>query len=305
MKRFALLLVSLCLLHLVVVTAVAADAPRLTLGKPFACSDYGGGKVCLVDADGKITWQIAAAGAQDAWVLPNGNILFCHVLGVKEVTREKEVVWEYKSAAGNEIHACQPLPDGKVMVAESGPMQIIEVDRQGQITKTVKLTSKTTNAHLQMRGARKLANGNYLVGQYGDGAVREYDSTGKIVWEFSQEQAFSAIRLPDGNTLISTTDMHSIIEVDPDGKVVWELNENDLPGNPLRSVAGMQRLPNGNTLVCNWGGHGHIGEQPQIFEVTRDKKVVGEIFDFKQFGTISTIFIMTLDGDPANFELLR
>lgn len=305
MKRFALLLVSLCLLHLVAVTAVAADAPRLTLGKPFACSDYGGNKICLVDADGKITWQIAAAGAQDVWILPNGNILFCHVLGVKEVTREKEVVWEYKSAAGNEIHACQPLPDGKVMVAESGPMQIIEVDRQGQITKTLKLTSKTTNVHLQMRGARKLANGNYLVGQYGDSAVREYDPTGKIVWEFSQEQAFSAIRLPDGNTLISTTDMHSIIEVDPDGKVVWELNENDLPGNPLRSVAGMQRLPNGNTLVCNWGGHGHIGEQPQIFEVTRDKKVVGEIFDFKQFGTISTIFLMTLDGDPTNFELLR
>ena len=59
-----------------------------------------------------------------------------------------------------------------------------------------------------------------------------------------------------------------------------EVKENDLPGNPLRFVAGLQRLPNGNTLICNWGGHGFIGQQPQICEITRDKQVVGEIYDF-------------------------
>ena len=92
---------------------------------------------------------------------------------------------------------------------------------------------------------------------------------------------------------------------DAQGKTVWEVGENDLPGNPLRFVAGMQRLPNGNTVVCNWGGHGHVGQQPQIFEVTRDKKVVGEVFDFKQFGTLSGVFILGLEGDPTQFEILR
>jgi hypothetical protein len=285
--------------------AAPKTAPRLTLGKPFACADYGGGKICLVDKDGKITWQYPAAGPQDVWVLPNSNILFSHVKGAKEVTRNKEVVWEYTTDPANEVHACQPLPDGLVMIAESGPMQIVEVNRQGQIVKRVRLQTECKNTHLQMRCARKLANGHYLVGQYEDGVVREYDAMGHVVREIPQTMAFSGIRLANGNTLIAAGDAHRIVEVDGDGKVVWEINENDLPGNPLRFVAGMQRLPNGNTVVCNWGGHGFVGQQPQIFEVTRDKRVVGEIFDFAQFGTISGVFVLNVKGDPANYEIQR
>jgi len=141
--------------------------------------------------------------------------------------------------------------------------------------------------------------------QYGDGVVREYGPTGGIVREIPQKMAFGGIRLPNGNTLIATGDAHRIIEVDSEDKVVWEIKENDLPGNPLRFVAGLQRLPNGNTLVCNWGGHGHIGQQPQIFEVTRDKKVVGEVFDFTQFKTISGVFAIGLSGDATKYEILR
>ncbi len=294
----------------VVHAATAADTTnrgtsRLTLRKAFACADYGGNKICLVDEAGKITWQCPAARPQDVWVLPNGNILFSHLKGATEITRQKEVVWEYKTAEHDEVHACQPLPDGMVMIAESGPMRIIEVDREGKIVKVVKLTSGCKHTHRQMRCARKIANGNYIVGQYADGVVREYGLTGDIVREIPQKMAFGGIRLPNRNTLIATGDAHRIIEVDPEDNVVWEIRENDLPGNPLRFVAGMQRLPNGNTLVCNWGGHGYIGQQPQIFEVTRDKKVVGEVFDFTQFKTVSGVFAIGLTGDATKYEILR
>ncbi len=305
MIRFAL-----CLLLLSLQTAQAAPPKqtgpkKLTLGKPFACADYGGNKVCLVDAQGKITWQHPAARPQDVWVLPNGNILFSHLKGATEVTREKEVVWKYETAEGNEVHAAQPLPDGHVMVAESGPMQLVEVDRDGKVVKTVKLKTDQKRTHHQMRCARKTAAGNYLVGQYGDGVMREYGPTGKIVREIPHKMAFSGIRLPGGNTLIAAGDTHRLLEVDTDGKVVWEVNEDDLPGNPLRFVAGLQRLPNGNTLICNWGGHGYVGQQPQIVEITPDKKVVGEIYDFDQFGTLSGVFLLDLDQDATNFEVLR
>ena len=156
-----------------------------------------------------------------------------------------------------------------------------------------------------MRGARKLANGNYLVGQWSDAVVREYGPTGDIVREFPHQMAYGGVRLPNGNTLIATGDRHRIVEVDGHGKTVWEINENDLPGNPLRFVAGMQRLANGNTVVCNWGGHGHIGQQPQIFEVTRDKKVVGEFFDNVQFLTIAGVYLMDVTRDPTKYEILR
>jgi cephalosporin-C deacetylase-like acetyl esterase len=285
--------------------AKADTIPVHSLGKAFACADYGGNKVCLVDQQGRITWQYPAKRPQDIWVLPNGNILFSHLKGAIEVTRDKKIVWEFKTSGDNEIHACQPLPAGKVMVAESGPMRIIEIDRDGEITREVKLTTQCKRAHGQMRCARKIASGNYIVGQYSDNVVREYDPSGKIVREIPQRMAFGGIRLPNGNTLVATGDAHRIIEVDENNKVVWEIKENDLPGNPLRFIAGMQRLPNGNTLVCNWGGHGHVGEQPQIFEVTRDKKVVGEILDFERFGTLTGVFLLGLDGDAANFEVHR
>ncbi len=194
---------------------------------------------------------------------------------------------------------------GMVMIAESGPMRIIEVDRQGNITKEVKLTTKCRGAHGQMRCARKTAKGTYIIGQYSEGLVREYDDTGRIIREIKQKPAFGGIRLPDGNTLIATGDGHRIYEIDKDDNVVWEIKEHELPGNPLRFIAGMQRLPNGNTLVCNWGGHGHVGKQPQIFEVTRDKKVVGEIYDYKQFSTLSGVFLIGIKADPTKFEVLR
>jgi outer membrane protein assembly factor BamB len=271
----------------------------------FITTDYGGNKVCVVGADGKIEWSYPARRPQDAWLLPNGNILLTQVHAVQEVTPDKKVAWEYKTAKGNEIHACQPLPDDLVMIIESGPFRIIEVDRDGKIAKEVKLQTKQKRAHGQNRNCRKLANGNYLVGQYSDQVIREYDPTGKIVWEFKHKNAFGGIRLKNGNTLISTGDAHRVVEVDPKGNVVWEIRENELPGNPLRFVAGMQRLANGNTLICNWGGHGHVGQQPQIVEVSRDKKVVSELWDDQQFKTISGVFVIGEKGDVRNFGLTR
>jgi len=294
------------LLSIVCAVAVAAEPKKTsTLGYKFITCDYGGNKVCVVGADGKIEWSFPAQRPQDAWLLPNGNILLTHIKGVQEVTPDKKIAWEYKTAPKNEVHACQPLADDLVMIIESGPFRIIEVDRAGKIVKEVKLITRSKGAHGQNRNARKLANGNYLVGQYSDRVVREYDPTGKIVWEFQHKCAFGGIRLKNGNTLISTGDAHRVVEVDPKGAVVWEITENEIPGNPLRFVAGMQRLANGNTLICNWGGHGKVGQQPQIFEVSRDKKVVNELWDDKQFKTISGVFVVGEKGDVRNFGLTR
>ena len=107
---------------------------------------------------------------------------------------------------------------------------------------------------------------------------------------------------PDGKRL---SRKRRTIEVDPNDKIVWRIDENDLEGNPLRFVAGLHRLPNGNTVVCNWGGHGHVGQQPQIFEVTPDKKVVWQVYDYKKFSTISNIQVLDVKGDATKGEILR
>ncbi len=178
------------------------------------------------------------------------------------------------------------------MIAESGPMRILEVDRQGKTLKEIKLQSAETHKHRQMRCCRKLPNGHYLVGQYFDGVIREYDEQGAVVGDIKHSDAHAGLRLPGGNTLCSFGDAHRLVEYDAQGKVVWSVEENDLPGCPLRFVGPAWRLPNGNTIICNWAGHGYVGKQAQLVEVTTDKKVVGELFDYTRFGTISGFFVM-------------
>ena len=91
------------LLSAILFLGFAGAAPLLAadpIQHRFLCSDYSGGKVCIVGADGKIEWEFPAKTPQDCWMLPNGNVLFSHRSGAKEVTLQKEVVWEYKGPEG-------------------------------------------------------------------------------------------------------------------------------------------------------------------------------------------------------------
>ena len=58
-------------------------------------------------------------------------------------------------------------------------------------------------------------------------------------------------------------------------------------------------------MVSNWGGHGHVGQQPQVFEVTPEKKLVWQVFDNRQFRLITTVHLLDVPGDPAKGEILR
>lgn len=274
----------------------------------FLCTDSGGGNVALVSEDGKIEWQHACEHPQDCWVLANGNFLFCHKGGALEMTRDNKTVWEYKAPAEAEVHACQPLADGRVLVVECGTSRILEIDRAGKIAKEIKLPMPPASVHLhdQYRGVRKTAAGHYLVCRKGEHRIEELDTDGKVLRSIPVPgDVHEAVLLPDGHLLVDLGDGHRIIELDQNEKVVWQIEENELPGNPLRLIAGCQRLPNGNTIFCNYLGHGHTGEQPHVFEVTRDKKVVWTFADHTHFKTINQIQVLDVPGDPSKGEILR
>src|SRR6185436_6092410 len=253
-------------------------------------------RLAIVAPDGTLEWEIKVSAIHDAHILPNGNILLQQGwTKIQEVTPDKKTVWEYDAAKMNgnegkpvEVHAFQRLDNGLTMIVESGPARIIEVDREGKIQHEIKLKVNHPNPHSDTRLVRKITGGHYLVAHESDGAVREYDASGKIVWEyevplFGKERkaghgpeafgnsVFSASRLPNGNTLIGGGNGHCVLEVTPQKEIVWRVEQNDLPGITLAWVTCVERLPNGNTLV----GNCHAGpENPQFIEVTRDKKVV-------------------------------
>ena len=288
-------------------TFLAVTSPARA-GHPFICADSYAGKVCVVSADGKIEWEYACKHPQDCWRLPNGNYLFCHAGGGLEMTPDKKIVWEYKAPEKTEVHACQPLPDGRVLLVECGPSRLVEVDRAGKIAKEIKLVPPPASVglHDQFRGVRKTKAGHYLVCRKGEHLVQELDTDGGSLRQIKVPGAVhEVVSLADGHLLITCGDGHKVIELDANEKVVWELNENDLPGHPLRLMAGCQRLPNGNTVFCNYLGHGHLGEQPHVFELTRDKKVVWEFADQTHFKTINQIQLLDVPGDVTKSEVLR
>lgn len=277
--------------------------------RPILCCDYGSGKITILSATGEIEWQEEAKNPQDCWRMPNGNILFAYVGGAKEITRDHKLVWEYKAPTDVKVecHACQPLPDGNVLIVECGTSRIIEVDRAGKIAKEIKLVTKdTVKLHNQFRGTRKTRDGHYLVCFKGESKIVELDGEGKVLREIPVPgDPHEVVPLPNQNLLITCGDGHKVVEIDPAGKSVWELNENDLPGNTLRLMAGCHRLPNGNTLFANYLGHGHLGEQPQFFELTPDKKIVWTFEDKGRFKTINQLMALDDPGDVTQGEVLR
>jgi hypothetical protein len=265
--------------------------------------------VFIVGESGEIEWSYDAETPNDVWALPNGNLLFNSGRSVKEVTRDKKVVFSYESAS--DIYACQRLANGNTFIGECSAGRLLEVRPAGRIVKQVRLLPEGQDGgHAYMRNARRLDNGNYLVAHYGAGVVREYDPNGKPVWEVAAPGGpHSVVRLPDGNTLIASADSGGatarVFEVSRDGKTVWEVRGDELPGISLKFMAGLQRLLNGNTVMCNWLGHGQFGKAPHIIEVTRAKQVVWTFADHKNMRTVSSIQLLDSPGDAVRGTVLH
>jgi hypothetical protein len=277
--------------------AQTAAAPvDSTPGHAFVCTDYTQGKVFIVSREGKVEWEYGpATNCNDVWMLPSGNLLFNTGHGVQEVTREKKVVFEYQSQS--EIFACQRLANGNTFIGECDSGRLLEVEPSGKVAKELRLLpTGQDGGHSFMRNARRLDNGNYLVALFGQKVVREYDPQGKVVREIPAAGGpHSVVRLPNGNTLISCGDAKGgskVFEVDSSGQTVWQVQGDELPGVSLKFMAGLQRLPNGNTVMANWLGHNQFGKAPHLIEVTRDKKVVWTFADHQTMKTVSSVQLL-------------
>jgi outer membrane protein assembly factor BamB len=304
MRFFQSAIVVLTCLLALTVPASPAQEPATCAGYRVLAADKG--HVAIVSDTGEVEWETPTkADVHDLSLLPDGNVLFLYSPAkVVEMNRDKQVVWEYEAKPKNaqvprvEVHAFQRLADGTTMVAESGNGRIVEVDRAGKIVYEVPLTLDKPDPHRETRMVRKLENGHYLVCHEGDGKVREYDRHGKVVWTYALDlggrprsdghgpeghgvEVYGAIRLKSGNTLIAGGNNNRVLEVTTEGKIVWSLDQRELPGITLAWLTTLHALPNGNIIV----GNCHAGpENPQLFEVTREKKVVWKFRDFKTFG---------------------
>jgi len=275
------------------------------------------GRLSIVSETGKIEWSMNWGGIHDIHSLDNGNIFTHRGTELCEIEiNSKKVVWEFDCKKlfpdiKIEVHSFLPQSNGDVIVAVSGAGKIIRINRKGEILKQFVMKLLTPHPHKDSRLMRSAPNGNLIVSHEGDGYVREYTVEGELVWEYPipmfgrtaagghgvesfGNSVFSALRLDNGNILICTGNGHSIIEVTPEKEIVWSLHQNELEGIQLAWVTTMEVLPNGNRIF----GNCHAGpENPQLIEITPDKKVVWSFKDFDNFGnSLSNSMLLSAQG---------
>jgi hypothetical protein len=281
-----------CLLLVSTQATLAEDAP--TKPRRLMFFEYGrnGNRFVELGLDGKIVHEFKPLSTAVIFqALPDGHVVYAYggkPTGVVEVDREGKTVWNYISSCP-QVLGCERLANGNTLVAEQGPCQAVEVDRQGKIVHTTPLTTSEKPFHLQVRNIHKLENGNILAAHEGEGAIRECSPDGRIVWEFKNvAKTADARRLPNGNTLIAGGTTKRIFEVTPAGKTVWEFGVSDAPELNMTWITSLQILKNGNYLVGNFL-RGQEGKGAHAFEVTREKKVVWKFADHSHFKSVTTV----------------
>ena len=264
----------------------------------------GSGSLSIIGPDGKLEWT-GTGGGYDCWLLPNGNIVHAYFTGAKEIKPDYvsgkggTVIWDRPTIDG-ETHSCQPLEGDKFVITESHPggiSYIVEIDRSKTELKKLKIPfAASESAHSQLRQVRKLPSGNYLYcEQHGDGV--EIDPTGKELHRYPG-CTFEALRLANGNTLTSSGYAKQIIEYDQDLKVAWQVTADEFKAMGVNAnfIAGVVRLENGDTVFSNYGAS---SADPNVFQITREKKIVWTLKQPKNAGdTGTTTACRILDGIP-------
>ncbi len=244
--------------------------------KPFQ-----GGAALEMDWHGRVLWEVRNADHHhDGIRLRNGNVLLLcatvlppdlvprvrggrpgtepdgrmHADYLTEVTTDGRPVWEWRSweyldpnedvipapqterdewTHGNSV---SELPDGNLLLSFRNLSSVMIADRQ-----TGAITWKLGSPPLAHQHApTPLASGNILIFDNGTHRLDHF--------------------LPYSR----------VIEVDPTtNRIVWEYKDNPISNFFSPLISNAQRLPNGNTLICE-------GVFGRLFEVTREGAVVWE-----------------------------
>lgn len=258
--------------------------------------------------------------SHDAWANKDGSVIACGKGGVVKYKADGTKIFSFtppkEPGLKAEVHTCMPLANEHTLVAVNGAVgkgkkaQIhaffYELDASGKTVKKYPIAGLTsTNAHLQIRCVRRRNNGEYLITAAAEDKIiiLKPDATVKRIIDLKKilpkglktKKVHGIAALNNGNMLIGLGYGSVVVELDTDDKVVWQLTPADVPEVGMKYAAGVQRLPNGNTVITA------SKSKYTIFEVTPDKKVLWKI-SADLCGPISAVQILSVPYDPAKFD---
>ncbi len=284
----------------------APQSKLMTRPAPGQILAAGDKRLAILSPEGQVQWEYAAQLVHDVWMLENGHILFADGATVTEVTREKQVVFQYRAVEqkGGATYACQRLANGKTVIGENSTGRVLEVDAQTNITFALQTQPSKVGEHHNLRMVRKLENGHYLVCHSGAGTVKEYTPQGNVTWEAKPagKLAFAAFRTPQGTTYVSSLDQ--IEEFDSKGRKTWSCSIDEIDGAKPRNLTGMQLLADGSLVTGCYAAYKN-GQGCGLLQFSRDKKLTWAYTNPAGDQSQMAVQLLTLEGTPLPGPCLR
>ena len=270
-------------------------AAMTTPGGPPFKGGAKGGLIQEMDWDGNVVWEY-----RDDWqhhdfrILDNGNLLYA--------------AWEPMPAdAAARVKGGVPGSEGPDGMFSD---LLREVDRNGKIVWDWRIQRDmdvekypnhplcTRRVFAWLNTCSETSSGDILISLRQINLVAAIDrKTKKFNWEMRNDAwglQHDVRELPNGNMMLFANGMnttaphpHSFItEFKRSGEIVWEYREDPVNYFYSHHISGANRLPSGNTLICE-------GSFGRIFEVTPEKEIVWEF--------INPHFDKMFDGQTVNW----
>lgn len=273
-----------------------------------------GGFLVEVDWDNNLVWKHRTPAINhDFYRLENGNTMYVKYVAVPEDIKNKVK----GGIPGTELNGVmwadalsEVTPEGKV-VWEWLPWERMDPD----IDVICSLEYRGEWTH--MNTCTILPDGNILSSFRQTNTICIIEkTTGNIIWRWGREELghqHEPTMLDNGNILVFDNGTHRfcsqdldyysrVLEINPvSNNIEWEYKD-DPPSEFYSAVAGgAQRLPNGNTLICE-------SLSGRIFEVTHDCQIVWEYIvpfygHFLVFGQSNMVYRAYRYG--SNYEGLK
>ncbi|MCD6284801.1 MAG: aryl-sulfate sulfotransferase [Anaerolineae bacterium] len=257
-----------------------------------------------LDPDSNVVWYYHCRIDHDCQVLENGNLMLHTItdrmvpalgVGLKrnpymlEITRDKELVWEWRGEEHlDELEALLPT-DGWAHFLER-IQDPFAFDWAHNNTCQIIPPNATAEKEKAAGGPVRFKPGNIVFSYRSVDIIGVIErETGQIVWAWGPGELDGQHKphmLPNGNLLIfdngTLRGYSRVIELNPlTEEIVWEYVAEPKESFCSRYISGAQRLPNGNTLICE-------GASCHLFEVTPDKEVVWDyVSPFKEEGALA------------------
>ena len=272
------------------------------------------GRLVLCDPKGSVRWEMPWGSIHDLHLTDDGHILTRRgkhdVVWIDPATKSVVRSLDVRQYVDGkvELHAFEPIDDGRVMVALSGPAELVELNVDGSVHHRIAMTVDRPSLHSDTRLVRRGPDGDYWVAHENDGCVRRYDRDGDVVWTYRVpmfdrpaapghgpaafgNQLFAAVPDVDGvwadgvsadGVWIGTGNGHGVLHVTRSGQIDWQLTQDELSPIRLAWVTNVHLTDHDTVMV----GNCHAGPgQPVLIEIQRDsKRVVWQLDGHDRFG---------------------